>query len=102
MKKKTCCSGKIDVTNFGTCKLCMSIAFTSTLISWALFIFLSPFIPSIFKYFILICACLFSLASALHILGYFSRNQLKDKLLEHTGSIDEENLIRINQDLDEL
>jgi len=72
MSKNSCCGGKIDVSNFGICKFCMTVAFISTIILWYSFFRIEWISYSSLKYLILWFAVPFTLASILHIIGYFT------------------------------
>jgi Na+/melibiose symporter-like transporter len=68
--KRTCCGGKVNITKFGRCRFCMTIAGLCTLVSWNLYAWSSAGEWGWVSYLFLAWAMLFSLVSLAHVAGF--------------------------------
>ena len=75
MKNNKCCGNSIDLSSFGTCKICMIIAFTSTFSLTVLYYFVTDTIHLLLDYFLFLLTLVFTLISILHILGFLANKE---------------------------
>jgi hypothetical protein len=75
--KRTCCGGKIDITKFGRCKFCITLAALCTLVFWNLYAWSSAGQWGWISYLFLAWALVFSLAFLAHVAGFFQARSEK-------------------------